>query len=408
MIAPYDIDVLRAEFPVLDRTVHGGMPLVYLDNAATKQRPQVVIDAMTQYASTMHSNIHRSGHQLASEATSKFELTRQLVTKLIGARSSDEIIFTKGTTESVNLVATAWGNANLQRGETVLLTEMEHHGNIVPWQFLQSLGVKLQALGVKDDGTLDMEHAEELLSKRPKMFAFTHVSNVLGTINDVKALCALARKYDVLTFIDGAQAVAHVPVDVQDIGCDFYAFSAHKLYGPTGVGVLFGKRELLDAMPPYQGGGSMIASVSFEKTTFNDIPYRFEAGTPNIEGVIGLGAAIKWFTQLDMDMLHQHDAELLALATSGLESIDGLHVIGTAPNKIGIVSFTVDGMHANDIGMLCDEQGVALRTGHHCTMPLHKRFGVAATARASFAAFTTTEEVEMLVNAVKKSVKMLR
>jgi len=399
--------------------VHGDKPLVYLDNAATTQRPRAVIDAQVKYITSTHSNIHRSGHALATEATAAFEATRERVRAFINAASTDEIIFTKGTTESINLVASAWGERNLSDGGTVLVSEAEHHAVIVPLQAScvrlqalslkpKALSLKLGVLGVSEDGAIDIAEVREKLTPDVKLLAITHVSNVLGTINNVAEICAIARERGIVTLIDGAQAVAHCPVDVQSIGCDFYAFSAHKLYGPTGVGVLYGRRELLDAMPPYQGGGSMISSVDFSGTTYNDIPYRFEAGTPNIEGVVGFGAALEWFTQLDAVAFHQHEQELLHAATDGLTSIDGLRIIGTAPDKVGIVTFVVDGIHANDVSMLCDEQGVALRSGHHCTMPLHKRFGLNASVRASFAAYTSLEDVDALVTAVQRSVKMLR
>jgi cysteine desulfurase/selenocysteine lyase len=404
----FNLSALRNEFPILTQRIHGSVPLVYLDNAATTQRPISVINATTDYLLHSHSNVHRGGHALATEATRLFELTRSRIQAFINAPYSEEIIYTRGTTEAVNLVASAWGDDNVKSGDEIIVSEMDHHAVIVPMQMLcQRKGATLRVLPVLDNGTLDLDALTELINNKTKLIAVNHVSNTLGTINDVKTICALARHRGITTFIDGAQAVAHLKVDVQDIDCDFYAFSAHKLYGPTGVGALYGRAEIMSAMSPYQGGGSMIASVSFEGTTYNDLPYRFEAGTQNIEGAVGLGAALEWFIGLDHNAIAKYEQTLLQRATEGLSAIKGLRIIGNAPDKIGIVSFVVDGIHASDIGVLCDEQGVALRIGHHCTMPLMKRFGVGSTARASTGVYTTLSEIDALIKSVGKAVRML-
>ncbi len=418
-IVDFDVASVRAQFPILRRTVYDNRPLVYLDSAATSQKPQAVIDAIVNYYTNHNSNVHRSAHALSTEATELFEDGRRTVADFLNASRPEEIVFTRGTTESINLVAQTWGRLNVHKGDVVLLTEMEHHANIVPWQMLcESVGATVRvvhvaangALGIGNpDGTERVNGLDDIEGiDRVKLLAVTHVSNSLGTINDVKALCNWARSRGIVTVVDGAQAVSHVPVDVQDIGCDFYAFSGHKLYGPTGIGVLYGRYALLDAMPPYQGGGAMISTVSFDNTTYNDVPVRFEAGTPNIEGVVGLAASINWFTDLDRDAMARHEATVLAHATTGLQTIDGLRVIGTAPKKIGIVSFVVDGVHAADIGSLVDRQGVAIRVGHHCNMPLMQCYGLTSTARASFAAYTTESEIDQLVVATNKAVRMLR
>lgn len=405
---PYNLSALRNEFPILTQRIHESVPLVYLDNAATTQRPGCVINATADYLFHSHSNVHRGGHALAMEATRLFELTRSRIQAFINAPFPEEIIYTRGTTESVNLVASAWGDDNVRSGDEIIVSEMDHHAVIVPLQMLcQRKEATLRVLPVLDNGTLDLEALPDLLNNRTKLIAVNHVSNTLGTINDVKTICALAKNRGVITLIDGAQAAAHLKVDVQDIDCDFYAFSAHKLYGPTGVGVLYGRAEIMSAMSPYQGGGSMITSVSFEGTTYNDLPYRFEAGTQNIEGVVGFGAALEWFSRLDHSAVAQHEQSLLQHATQGLSAISGLRIIGNAPEKIGIVSFVVDGVHASDIGVLCDEQGVALRVGHHCTMPLMKRFGVGSTARASTGVYNTHGEIDALITSVGKAVRML-
>lgn len=399
---------MRDQFPILQRTVHGGKPLVYLDNAATTQKPQVVLDALMDYYTNHNSNVHRGAHTLAAEATALYEEARDRVASFLGARSSDEIVFTRGTTESINLVAASWGQQNLQPGDVILVTEMEHHSNIVPWQLIaKQTGAAVRAVPVLDNGELDVETCLEMMSSRVRLLAVTHVSNTLGTVNPVGQLCAEARKRGIVTLVDGAQAVVHLPVSVQDIDCDFYVFSGHKLYAPTGIGVLYGRRELLNAMPPYHGGGSMIKDVSISHSTFLDAPQRFEAGTPNIAGAVGLNAAIKWFSSRDHEQLARLEHDLLQQATNGLLAIPGIQIIGTAANKVGIVSFIVDGVHAHDVGVLLDEQGVAIRTGHHCTMPLLERFNCTSTARMSVAAYNNAADVERFLTATTKATSIL-
>jgi len=413
-IETFDVVSVRSQFPILHRTVYDNRQLVYLDSASTSQKPQAVIDAIANFYTQSNSNVHRSAHALSAEATEAFEAGRRTVATFINAARPEEIVFTRGTTESINLVAQTWGRMNIHAGDVVLLTEMEHHANIVPWQMLcESVGASVRVIRVDANGSLDINDSLDALDsldaiERVKLLAVTHVSNSLGTVNDVKALCAWARSRGIVSVVDGAQAVSHVAVDVQDIGCDFYAFSAHKLYGPTGIGVLYGQYALLDAMPPYQGGGAMISNVTFDKTTYNDVPVRFEAGTPHIEGVIGMAEAIRWFAALNLDALADYESGLLRHAMNGLQAIDGLRVIGTSVHKIGIVSFVVDGVHAADIGALVDRQGVAIRVGHHCNMPLLQCYGLSSTARASFAAYTTIADVDALIAATAKAVRMLR
>ncbi|MDZ4745624.1 MAG: cysteine desulfurase [bacterium] len=406
-IAPFDVATVRAQFPLLRRTVYDNRPLVYLDSAATSQKPQCVIDAIVDYYTQHNSNVHRSAHALSTEATVMFEDGRRTVASFLNASRPEEIIFTRGTTEAINLIAQTWGHMHVRTGDVVLLTEMEHHANIVPWQMLcERVGASIRTIPVDERGVLSIDAINEI--QNVKVLALTHVSNTLGTINDVKSLCSWARSRGIVTVVDGAQAISHIKADVQDIGCDFYAFSGHKLYGPTGIGVLYGRYALLDAMPPYQGGGSMISTVSFEQTTYNDVPVRFEAGTPNIEGVVALAAAIRWFSSFDLGALAEHEQMLLARTSDGLSTIDGLRVIGTAPHKIGIVSFVVEGVHAADIGALVDRQGVAIRVGHHCNMPLMQCYGLTSTARASFAMYTSEHDVDQLLMATNKAVRMLR
>lgn len=387
--------------------MHNGKPLVYLDNAATTQKPQVVLDAINHYYRTSNSNVHRGAHTLAAEATLAYEQARNTVASFIGAHSEREIVFTRGTTESINLVATSWGS-RLTPGSKILVTEMEHHSNIVPWQMVaQRTGATVQSIPVADDGSINSSAAIAMMDSGVAMVACTHVSNTMGTINNVQNLCAEAAKRGITTLVDGAQAVAHLPVNVADIGCDFYVFSGHKLYGPTGIGVLYGKEHLLNSMSPYQGGGSMIAEVTIEHTTFLDAPQRFEAGTPNIAGAVGLAAAINWYVAQDHAVIERNENEQLAFVTEALQRIDGLRIIGTSKNKIGVLSFVVHGMHAHDVGMLLDEQGVAIRTGHHCTQPLMNRFGVTSTARMSVACYTTMQDVEQFVKCTRKAVELL-
>jgi len=398
----FQVQLWRADFPILETKIHG-KPLVYLDNAATTQKPMAVIAAESDYYQNYNANVHRGVHTLSQLATDAFEAARAKVQRLINAASPDEIIFVRGTTEAINLVAQSYGRSRLQAGDEIILSRMEHHSNIVPWQLLcQQTGASLRIIPVDDTGELKMEVFDEVLNEHTRLVAVAHVSNALGTINPVKAIIDLAHARSVPVLLDGAQAIAHLAVDVQALDCDFYAFSGHKLYGPTGVGVLYGKAALLDAMPPYQGGGDMIRSVSFEGTSYNTLPYKFEAGTPNIAGVIGLGTAVDYVTGIGFEALAAHDQVLLAHATQLVTDIPGLRIIGSAREKIGILSFVLDGVHPHDIGTILDRQGVAIRTGHHCTMPLMERFGVAATARASFALYNTRQEMDALATAIYK------
>lgn len=390
----------RADFPILETNVHG-KPLVYLDNAATTQKPIAVIEAESLYYRHDNANVHRGVHALSQRATDAFEAARLKVQHLINAASPNEIIFVRGTTEAINLVAQSYGRSRLKTGDEIILSRMEHHSNIVPWQILcKQTGASLRIIPVNDVGELELEAYNRMLSPHTKLVAVTHVSNALGTINPVRAMIDLAHVHGVPVLLDGAQAIAHLPVDVQALDCDFYAFSGHKLYGPTGIGVLYGKTALLDAMPPYQGGGDMIRSVSFDGTTYNTLPHKFEAGTPNIAGVIGMGAAIDYLTGIGFDALIEHELALLTYATQSIIDIPGLRIIGNALEKTGILSFVLDGVHPHDIGTILDRQGVAIRTGHHCTMPLMEHFGVSATARASFALYNTRAEVDKLAAAI--------
>lgn len=392
----------RTDFPILETKVHG-KPLVYLDNAATTQKPLAVIEAEREYYSHYNANVHRGIHNLSQRATSAYEDARIRVQHLINAESMNEIIFVRGTTEAINLVAQSYGRNRFHAGDEIVLSQMEHHSNIVPWQILcQQTGAKIRVIPVDDRGDLQMEIFKELLNEHTRLVAVTHVSNTLGTINPVEDIVTLAHLNGVPVLLDGAQAIAHLPVDVQKLDCDFYAFSAHKLYGPTGVGVLYGKAEMLDSMPPYQGGGDMIRSVSFDETTYNTLPYKFEAGTPNIAGVIGLGIAIEYIRSIGFTAIVTHEQALLAYATVLLADIPGLTVIGRSHEKTGILSFVLEGIHAHDVGTILDRQGVAIRTGHHCTMPLMERFGIPATSRASFALYNTKQEVDVLVEAIYK------
>lgn len=408
MMPLFDIEAIRAAFPILQRTVHGGKPLVYMDSAATTMKPRAVLDAVRAFDEYSYSNAHRGAHALATEATALFEDARARVADFVGALPT-EVVFTKGTTESINLVAASWGRQHVSAGDVILVSEMEHHANIVPWQMLAGdCGAQVRAVPICDDGSLDLDVLETMLTPEVRLLAVTHVSNVLGTVNDVRGICSMARARGIVTLVDGAQAVQHVDIDVRDIGCDFYVFSAHKLYGPTGIGVLVGRHDILDAMPPYQGGGAMIDRVSFAGTTFAEPPMRFEAGTPHLEGAVGLAAAIAWFTAIDGASARRFETSLLEQATDMLASIPGLRVLGTTPSKVGIVSFVVDGVHASDIGMLADQMGVALRVGHHCAQPLMDRYGVPSTARMSFGVYTTTNDVVTACIAVRKAVEMLQ
>jgi len=397
----------RHHFPLLHQQING-KALVYLDNAATSQKPQVVIDAMMRYYVEENSNIHRGVHYLSEKATQAYERVRAKVQEFINAASVGEIIFVRGTTEAVNLVASTYGRTQVREGDEVLISEMEHHSNIVPWQILcGEKGARLKVVPMNNDGELLLEEYEKLLTPRTRIVALAHVSNALGTINPVKEMVTMAHRHGIPVLLDGAQSAPHLRVDVRDIDCDFYAFSSHKMFGPTGVGVLYGKEHLLDAMPPYQGGGDMIKSVTFEKTVYNDLPYRFEAGTPNIGGGIGLGAAIDYLGRLDRDAVAAYEHELLDLATRQLALFPGVRVIGTAKEKASVLSFIIEGIHPHDIGTILDVEGIAIRTGHHCAQPVMKHFGVPATARASFAFYNTKEEVDALVRGVRKVIEVL-
>lgn len=398
----FDVDTIRENFPILSQLVHG-KPLVYLDNAATSQKPTSVIDAVTRYYSNENSNIHRGVHLLSERATKEYEDVRIKVQGFINGAQSKEIIFVRGTTEAINLVANSYGRSNVNAGDEVLITAMEHHSNIVPWQMLcEEKGARLVVAPINDDGELILEEFEKLLNEKTKIISVAHISNALGTINPVRGIVEIAHRHNIPVILDGAQAAPHTRIDVQELDCDFYTFSGHKVYGPTGVGVLYGKARLLDAMPPYQGGGDMIASVTFEKTTYNTLPYKFEAGTPNIAGTIGLGAAIDYVNQIGLPRIAKYEEELLAYGTEALSRISGLRLIGTAKEKAGILSFVLEGVHPHDVGTILDREGIAIRTGHHCAMPLMERFGVPATARASLAFYNTRGEIDALVAGINK------
>lgn len=395
------------DFPILDTKVYNRR-LVYLDNAATTQKPRQVIDALTGYYLTLNSNIHRGAHYLAAEATERYEKVRAQVGQFINARSRSEIVFTRGTTESINLVASSFGRAFLHAGDEVIVSGMEHHSNIVPWQLACELsGARLRVIPFSDEGVLDLEAYATLFNEHTKMVACTHVSNTLGTVNPVQKVVEMAHSHGVPVLIDGAQAVAHMPVDVQQIGCDFYCFSGHKMYAPMGVGVMYGREELLSQLPPYQGGGEMIKDVTFEKTTYNELPFRFEAGTPSVGDVLGLGAAIDFMQQEGIEKIGRHEEELMHYATERLLAISGIRLFGTAPHKAGVISFLLGDAHPYDVGTLLDKLGVAVRTGHHCTQPIMDRYGIPGTVRASFACYTTREDVDALVDALNRIAPML-
>jgi len=398
----FDVDKVRSDFPILRQKVRG-RALVYLDNAATSQKPQVVIDAIGRYYERDNANIHRGVHFLSKHATEEFEAARRTVQGFLNAADASEIIFVRGATEAINLVAQTYGRTNVRAGDEVLITAMEHHSNIVPWQILcEEKGARLRVAPISDSGELQLEDFANLLGPRTKIVAVTHVSNALGTITPVQRIIEMAHRGNVPVLVDGAQAVPHLKVDVQALDCDFYVFSGHKVYGPTGIGVLYGKSALLDAMPPYQGGGDMISSVTFEKTIYNKLPYKFEAGTPHVAGAIGLGAAIEYVNGLGMDNIAAHEHELLAYATETVSAIPGIRLIGTAKEKTGVLSFLLDSIHPHDIGTILDQEGIAIRTGHHCAQPVMQRFGIAATARASFALYNTREEVDALAEGIQK------
>jgi len=402
-----DVNAIRLQFPILGEHVHG-KPLVYLDNAATTQKPLSVIERIDTFYKKTNANIHRGAHHLANISTEYFENTRELTRAFLNARETAEIIFTSGTTDSINLVAQTWGRQNIGKGDEILLSMLEHHSNIVPWQMLaEEKGAVIKVIPIHDNGTWQVETLDTLINERTKLVAVNHVSNALGTVNPIETLIAKAHATGAKVLIDGAQSVTQMPIDVQAMDCDFYCFSAHKLYGPTGVGVLYGKRELLEAMPPWRGGGEMIKSVSFEKTTYNELPHKFEAGTPHIAGVIGFGAAIEFAQSLSWSDVSAHKKEILDYATSQLQEIDGLRIFGTAEEKAAVISFNVGNIHPFDIGTLLDQQGIAVRTGHHCTEPLWNFYGVPGTVRASFAIYTTKEEIQTFATALKKAITLL-
>jgi cysteine desulfurase/selenocysteine lyase len=404
----FDVQRVREDFPILKQRVHG-KPLVYLDNAASTQKPQAVIDALHDYYETCNANVHRGVHHLSERATEQYEEARRKVQRFLNAREAREIIFVRGTTEAINLVAATFGRKHVRAGDEVLITAMEHHSNIVPWQILcEETGARLRVAPINDAGELLLDELEGLLGPRTRIVAATHVSNTLGTINPVRRIVELAHRRKIPVLLDGAQAVPHIRVDVQDLDCDFYAFSGHKLYGPTGIGVLYGKAALLEAMPPYQGGGEMISSVTFEKTTYNTLPHKFEAGTPNIAGTIGLGVAIDYVEQLGCEAIAAHEQDLLSYATEKLAAIPGVRLIGTAKERAGSISFVLDGVHPHDIGTILDQEGIAIRTGHHCTQPLMDRYGVPATARAALAFYNTKEEIDALVRGIYQVKEMFR
>jgi len=407
MANTFDLASIRKDFPILDQSVNGA-PLVYFDNAATTQKPQLVMDALQHYYTKDNANIHRGLHTLAERATTGYELTRKKLAEFLHAPSSDQIIFTSGTTAGINLVAQTFGRANFKAGDVILVSNLEHHSNIVPWQMIaQETGAEVQVIPVDNLGVLDIAAYQSLLSSKVKLVAVNHVSNAIGTINPIKQMIELAHQVGAKVLIDGAQSVAHFEIDVQEYDMDFLAFSAHKLFGPTGVGVLYGKRELLEAMPPYQGGGEMIKEVSFSGTTYNELPYKFEAGTPNIADVYAFGFALDYLKSLPKNAVWNQEKALLDYATEQLSQIDGLRIVGQAPEKIAVVSFVIEGVHPQDIGVLLDKFGVAIRTGHHCAQPLMARYDLVGTCRASFAFYNTKEEIDLFVKALKRCIMML-
>ena len=402
----FDVNAARRQFPVLARTVHG-KPLAFLDNGASAQRPNSVIAAVDDYERHHHANVHRGVHTLSQEATALYEGARDKLVRFINAASRHEIVFVRGTTEAINLVAQSYARPLLKPGDEVLVTHLEHHANIVPWQMVcEQTGAKLVVAPIDSRGEVHVDAVESLMNPRTRVFAFAHVSNALGTVLPIRALVAAAKSRGITTVVDGAQAVPHMAVDVRELECDFYAFSGHKMYGPTGIGVLYGREALLERMPPWQGGGDMILAVSFAKTTYNSLPYKFEAGTPNISGTVGLGAAVDFLGGLDLGGAHAHEHALLQHASATLSKIDGLRIVGTAQDRASLVSFTVAGVHPHDLGTILDEDGIAIRTGHHCAMPVMEYFGLAATARASFAFYNTFEEIDRLAAGVQRAARL--
>jgi cysteine desulfurase/selenocysteine lyase len=408
MLATLDIPQIREQFPILHQQVQG-RPLIYFDNAATTQKPKSVIDALCDYYTGYNDNVHRGIHTLAEKATEAFEATREAARKFINAASLEEVIFTKGTTEGINLVAATYGRKFIGQGDEIIISTMEHHSNIVPWQMLcQEKGATLKIIPINEAGELDMEAFAKLLSPQTKLVAIVHISNTLGTINPVREIIQLAHQQGAVVLVDGAQAAPHLHIDVQDIDCDFYAFSGHKMYGPTGAGILYGKKHLLESMPPYAGGGEMIKEVSFSETTYNDLPYKFEAGTPNIADIVALKAAIEFINELGKDTIASHEQELLVYGTDLLSQIKGIRLVGTAAHKASVISFVADGVHPMDIGMLLDARGIAVRTGSHCTMPLMQCMGIDGTARASFAVYNTKSEIAIFAKNLEEVLQQMR
>ena len=404
----FDVTSIRDDFPILTQQVYG-KPLIYLDNAATAQKPRQVIDAVSNFYATGYASVHRGIYSLSERATEIYESTRNTVQRFIGARDAREILFVRGTTEAINLVAQTYCRQHLRAGDEIVISAMEHHSNWVPWQMVcENIGAFLRIVPISDEGELLLEEFEKLLSPRTRLVAVPHVSNVLGTINPIRQICEMAHSRNIPVLVDGAQAVPHLAVNVQDLDCDFYAFSGHKLFGPTGIGILYGKAALLEAMPPYQGGGHMITSVTFEKTLYNTLPAKFEAGTPNIAGTIGLGVAIEYFNRIGIEAVAAYERKLLSYATEALSEIRELRLIGTAKQKTGVLSFVLDGIHPHDIGSILDREGIAVRAGHHCAQPLMARFGVPATARASLVVYNTKEEIDALVSGIRKVIEVFR
>jgi cysteine desulfurase/selenocysteine lyase len=402
----FDVNKIREDFPILMKKVHG-KNLVYLDNAATTQKPVQVLNKLEEYYRTMNANINRGVHALSQQATESFESARITIKQFINALGKNEIIFTRGTTESINLVASSYGRANVKEGDEIIISHMEHHSNIVPWQLLcKEKNAKLRIIPINDNGELIYEEFEKMVNEKTKFVSIVYVSNSLGTVNDVKRIINYAHKFNVPVLVDAAQAVNHIKVDVQDLDCDFLAFSGHKIYGPTGIGALYGKVELLEAMPPYKGGGDMISKVTFEETTYNELPHKFEAGTPDIAGAIGLGAAIEYVSKLGIENIREHETGLLEYATKQISEVPGLRIIGKAKEKTSVLSFVLDNIHPHDIGTFLDFEGVAIRTGHHCTQPVMQRFKIPATSRASFAMYNTKDEIDVLVNGLKKIIEV--
>ncbi len=405
---PFDVERIRADFPLLGEEMRG-KPMVFLDSAASSQKPTAVLDALKYYYEHQHANVHRGVYELSQQATDAFELGRERARKFLNAGSEEEVIFVRGTTEGINLVASSFSRRFIKAGDEVLISAMEHHSNIVPWQLVcEQVGAKLQVIPVNERGELIMEEFDRLLNDRTRIVAVTHVSNTLGTINPVEEIIAKAHQRGVPVLLDGAQATPHLKVDVQALDVDFYTFSGHKVFGPTGIGILFGKKKWLEEMPPYQGGGEMIATVTFEKTTFNELPHKFEAGTPDISGAVGLGVALEYVENIGQEAIAQYEHELLEYATEKLSAIEGLRIVGTAEKKASVISFLIEGTHPYDVGTLLDKQGIAVRTGHHCTQPLMDRYGIPGTVRASFAFYNTREDIDRLVAGVERAAKMLQ